>query len=188
MGICQNTNQAVVLDGFAAWPSGHSSFAFAGLLYFSLWLCSKFAVAVPSSAARQSLERKEDGKVGIYSYSTWRPEGNKNLRMQVAAPPIYLLTIALIPLGGALYICGSRWADNQHVGWDILAGALIGALFAWLGFRWYHPPIQDLLGISWGPRSRATPFFGGTDAAGEDEEISWRHERLMQNDVELGSV
>ena len=45
--ICRQQDQMVLNDGFRSFPSGHSSFAWAGLLYLTFFLCSKFAIAVP---------------------------------------------------------------------------------------------------------------------------------------------
>ena len=169
--ICGNPNKAVVQDGFSAFPSGHSSFALSGLLYFSLWLCGRFGAAVP--AAR--------------STGSWQGGNNASASnaLRGAAPPVYLLVAALIPLAGGIYICASRWADNQHEGWDILAGAAIGALFAWLGYRWYHPPLYTLLGASWEPRLESRALYGGL-ASSEAEEYATRHEE--EGGMELGAV
>lgn len=45
--ICTETDKKIMDDGWRAWPSGHSSFAAAGLIYLSLFLASKFAVTIP---------------------------------------------------------------------------------------------------------------------------------------------
>lgn len=45
--ICKQTDKAILDDGFRSFPSGHSSFSFSGLLYLSLFLCSKFAITIP---------------------------------------------------------------------------------------------------------------------------------------------
>ena len=45
--ICTQTNMRILDDGFRSFPSGHSSFSWAGMLYLSLFLCSKFAIAIP---------------------------------------------------------------------------------------------------------------------------------------------
>jgi diacylglycerol diphosphate phosphatase / phosphatidate phosphatase len=42
--ICTQTDQAMMTDGFRSFPSGHSSSAFAGLFYLSLYLAAKLHV------------------------------------------------------------------------------------------------------------------------------------------------
>lgn len=42
--ICTQTDQAIMADGFRSFPSGHSSTAFAGLFYLSLYLAAKLHV------------------------------------------------------------------------------------------------------------------------------------------------
>ncbi len=42
--ICQQTDQAIMTDGFRSFPSGHASAAFAGLFYLSLYLAAKLHV------------------------------------------------------------------------------------------------------------------------------------------------
>ncbi|KAF2200051.1 PAP2-domain-containing protein [Delitschia confertaspora ATCC 74209] len=45
--VCQQRDMDILQDGFKSFPSGHSSFSWAGLLYLTLFLSSKFAVAIP---------------------------------------------------------------------------------------------------------------------------------------------
>lgn len=45
--ICTTTDQALIRDGFRSFPSGHSSFSWAGLLYLTLFLCAKLNIAIP---------------------------------------------------------------------------------------------------------------------------------------------
>ncbi|KIW44309.1 uncharacterized protein PV06_05327 [Exophiala oligosperma] len=45
--ICRNTDQSQMRNAFASWPSGHSSFSWAGMLYLTFFLCAKFAVQIP---------------------------------------------------------------------------------------------------------------------------------------------
>jgi membrane-associated phospholipid phosphatase len=42
--ICTQTNHSIFKDGFRSWPSGHSSAAFGGLGYLSLYLAGKLHV------------------------------------------------------------------------------------------------------------------------------------------------
>lgn len=45
--VCTALHDAVLQDGWRSFPSGHSSFAFAGLGYLSLWLCGQLHVLRP---------------------------------------------------------------------------------------------------------------------------------------------
>lgn len=165
-GICRK--QGSTLDGgFTSFPSGHSSFAWAGMTYLALFLCSKFAIAVPflPPARFGSIRASQQG---LSAATNSRPgQGHDNtssstpLRNQAAAPPVHLLIIALVPIGTAIFISGSRWFDYRHHGFDIIIGSLIGIGFAWLGFRWYHLPIQRGAGWSWGARTRDRAFYLG---------------------------
>ncbi|KOC17893.1 diacylglycerol pyrophosphate phosphatase [Aspergillus flavus AF70] len=177
--ICQNTDAAVIKDGFAAFPSGHSSFAWAGLLYLSLWLCAKFAIIPPSHRTGHSALTRN----GPPAYPlTSRP----------AAPPLYLLLIATIPVGLALCICATRYSDYMHAGWDIMSATIIGIFFACLSFRWYHTfpstrlisPTEDGGGWAFPPRSRSHALWVAYGSRGyaENDNISG------YEDLELGPV
>lgn len=169
--ICQASAQRVK-NGFAAFPSGHSSFSWAGLFYLSLWLGAKFACTFPVSSIPF-----------YYTLLGKRTDRGLDLRSTAAAPPLTLLVIVAFPTGLAIYICGTRYADYMHAGWDIMAGSIIGAVFAWIGFRWYHIPVSNGLpsgqaGWSWAPRSRAAfgvgfggPGFAEVPAAPEDDNL-----------------
>jgi len=50
--ICQATDMSRLDDGFRSFPSGHSSFSAAGLVYLSLFLASKLAITIPFLAPR----------------------------------------------------------------------------------------------------------------------------------------
>ena len=45
--ICQQTDNSILRDGFASFPSGHASFSWAGMTYLTLFLCAKFAITIP---------------------------------------------------------------------------------------------------------------------------------------------
>ncbi|KAK0628159.1 PAP2 superfamily-domain-containing protein [Bombardia bombarda] len=83
------------------------------------------------------------------------------VRRQAAAPPIYLLVIALVPFFASVFIAGSRWFDFRHHGFDIIFGYLIGTAAAFFSFRYYHLPISRGAGWAWGPRSRDKAFWAG---------------------------
>lgn len=47
--VCSNPHDHVLNDGWKSFPSGHSSFSFAGLGYTSLWLCGQLHVLRPGT-------------------------------------------------------------------------------------------------------------------------------------------
>jgi membrane-associated phospholipid phosphatase len=160
--ICQQTDNSILRDGFASFPSGHASFSWAGMTYLTLFLCAKFAITIPflTSAADNLLDTAAFDKAP----STRRNGMGAEIapaHNRAAAPPLYLLVLAFVPLGAAFYISGSRWSDYRHHGFDIIFGSILGFLFAWLGFRLYHLPIRRGAGWSWGARTRNRAFYIG---------------------------
>ncbi|MCJ1382623.1 hypothetical protein MMC17_005736 [Xylographa soralifera] len=194
--ICRQTNLSILNDGFASFPSGHSSFSWAGLTYLSLFLCSKFAIAIPyllpgayvSSMPRPTAgDRLSDSPLD-HSKSSLQSTPpvplSKIMRSQAAAPPTYLLVIAFIPIGAAIYISSTRWSDFFHHGFDIIFGSLMGFLLAWGSFRWYHAPIRRGAGWAWGPRSSEKAWGIGMGVQGYASESEWkRGDEDLENGV-----
>lgn len=83
------------------------------------------------------------------------------VRRQAAAPPIYLLVLAVLPFFTSIFVASSRWFDFRHHGFDILFGYIIGTITAWFSFRYYHLPISSGAGWAWGPRSHDKAFWAG---------------------------
>jgi membrane-associated phospholipid phosphatase len=117
------------------------------------------------------------------------------VRRQAAAPPVYLLLLAVLPFFLAVFIASSRWFDFRHHGFDILFGFLIGTITAYFAFRYYHMPIRAGGGWAWGPRSRDKAFWAGLGSwsyasdkqhwvRGDGEEEA-QHLRMMGQDIEL---
>ncbi|KAK7511567.1 PAP2 domain-containing protein [Phyllosticta citriasiana] len=73
--ICQQTDKSTLDDGFRSFPSGHSSFAWSGLLYLTFFLCSKFAIAIPFlpprpyslDATHTAIERRQSFALPLYN-------------------------------------------------------------------------------------------------------------------------
>ncbi|KIW91280.1 uncharacterized protein Z519_08176 [Cladophialophora bantiana CBS 173.52] len=191
--ICRTADQSRLRNAFASWPSGHSSFSWAGMLYLTLFICSKFAVQIPflspnSESGRRipAFDEEEDqsGKESITSSFHQRPHPPRN---QAAAPPIYLLIIAFIPIAVAMFISVSRYFDNRHAGFDIISGSVLGIFTAWLGFRWYHLPIQGGSGWAWGARSRDRAFWLGVGRAGYVGDEGWEAAHLTAHSGDLAT-
>ena len=142
--ICRQSDAKILNDGFASFPSGHSSFSSSGMVYLTLWLCGRWSIT-PAQV--------------WYGIS-----GKNNARSSRSAsvPPLWLYAIALSPLVLMAFICTSRYADFHHAGIDIFVGALIGSIFSWFTFRLYHVPVGYGEGLrAWGPRADDRAFLGG---------------------------
>ncbi|KAF4550326.1 PAP2-like protein 1 [Elsinoe fawcettii] len=115
--ICQQKDKRLLDDGFAAFPSGHSSFSCAGLIFLSMWLA--MILSSPSHSLSPEQKPRNGDKAAFSTRHLWR------------------LLITLAPATGALFICASRYADFHHAGIDIFAGAVIGSICAASSFRLY---------------------------------------------------
>jgi membrane-associated phospholipid phosphatase len=83
------------------------------------------------------------------------------VRRQAAAPPVYLLVLAVFPFFLSVFIASTRWFDFRHHGFDIIFGYLIGVVTAVFSFRYYHLPISSGAGWAWAPRSADRAFWAG---------------------------
>ncbi|KAI9808808.1 MAG: hypothetical protein M1826_004065 [Phylliscum demangeonii] len=198
--ICRN--RSLLNDAFRSFPSGHASTSWAGLTYLALFLCSKFAIAIPflapgawgadrmaAEVASDALHRRDGGAGGLskntrpFEADGTRPDhaaadpSTDPLRNQAAAPPLYLLVLVLIPVCLAIYISSTRFSDFRHFGFDILFGSLLGFGIAVFAFRWYHLPIRQGAGWAWGARTRDRAFGVGLGVPGYVGPEGWSSAR-----------
>ncbi|KAJ5119275.1 hypothetical protein N7448_009944 [Penicillium atrosanguineum] len=162
--ICRVQSDLVRVDAFSSFPSGHSSFSFAGLGYLTLWLASKFSVTFPY-LPQYPIEGRDFS------------DDRSSVRMRGAAPPVLLMILAFVPTATACFIAASRWMDYRHHGFDILFGSALGIFFAYIGFRMYHLPIQRGAGWAWGPRGPRRAFLRGIGFPSSLGVDSWTYTR-----------
>ena len=120
------------------WKLNAIPVSFAGLFYLTLFLAAKFRVTVPTMRY---------------------PDGGPAMTPPATGGPLYLLVTAAAPTVVAAYIGSTRYTDYKHFGSDVLLSSAGGALFAWLGFRWYHMPIARGGGQTCGARSAHGAFY-----------------------------
>lgn len=113
-GIC-TSNHAEAIKSF---PSGHSAFAFAGLVFLSCYILGKLRL---STAKLSNLDRSY--------YTVFMASGT------------WKLILGLLPLLLACWIAISRTRDYWHDFSDVIAGSLIGAICAILAYRVHYPSI-----------------------------------------------
>ena len=187
---CRATDRSRLDDGFQSFPSGHASISFAGMVYLSLYVCSRFAIRIPYLLPFQYTGSNPRTSFGPQEGSSTQTVANASessavtatpLRGQAAAPPAYLVILPIIFIATSTYIATTRFSDFRHHGFDIICGAVMGTMFSYLSFRMYHLPIRRGDGSSWTARggSRAWWIGVGTPSYSEDP-------TSLKNDIELG--
>ncbi|KAI0372610.1 lipid phosphate phosphatase 1 [Pilatotrama ljubarskyi] len=101
-----------VLDGRRSFPSGHSSTAFAGMMFLSLWVA---------------------GATGAWRLTEPVPAGSFR-RSKFAR-----LLLSLAPLAYATWVAVSRVEDYRHHKEDVIVGSLIGSASATICYLIYWP-------------------------------------------------
>jgi len=130
--ICTG-DQKQINDALESMPSGHSTAAFAGLIYLYLYLNAKLKV-----------------------FSNYHPS-------------IWKLIATYAPVLGACLIAGALTIDQFHNWYDLVAGAIIGTIFAFSAYRMVYASVWDFR-FNHIPLARNTPFtysgehFGFNDA------------------------
>lgn len=126
--VCTETDHHTLHDGWRSFPSGHSSFSFAGLGYFSLFLAGQCKVFVLRSSG--------GGAAG--------GDASGNLERVVhARGDLGRAILCLSPLVGAAMIAISRCQDYRHDVYDVCTGALLGWVVAYWSYRRYWPRLSS---------------------------------------------
>lgn len=194
--VCTQTDADRLKDGYKSFPSGHASFSWAGLLYLSLFLASKFSVTIPflpprpfstdpahnSAVAPSNLRSRATNLSASTNKYTAGSESSSAvdsavvpLRYQAAAPPLWTVIFVLVPVASAIYITSTRFTDYRHHGFDLLFGSAIGIIAAWFSFRLYHLPVTRGAGWAWGPRSYKRAFGIGVGVGSYVGTEGWSH-------------
>jgi hypothetical protein len=114
------------------------------LWYLSLFLCHRFGVIIPISASSPNISHAITSDAPEQNepllLSTLDPEIQSRAQAAGQAPafPVYMLLLPYIPLGLAIFIAGTRYFDFRNHGFDVLAGAVIGSVTAFVGYKIYH--------------------------------------------------
>ncbi|GAA5941982.1 phosphatase PAP2 family protein [Sporobolomyces koalae] len=103
--------QLLLKDGRKSFPSGHSSTSFQGLVFLSLFLA---------------------GKNGAFAISTAYP------RSSALQSRFLRLSISIVPVFLAAWVCLTRLQDHWHHPTDVLAGATIGTACSLLVYSIYY--------------------------------------------------
>ncbi|KAK0707998.1 phosphatidic acid phosphatase type 2/haloperoxidase [Lasiosphaeris hirsuta] len=118
--VCTQTNHHTLHDGWRSFPSGHSSFSFAGLGYLSLFLA---------------------GQMRIFAHGAGNSVGEHTEKL--VRGDLVRALLCLGPLLGATMIAISRCQDYRHDVYDVCIGALLGWTVTYWSYRRYWPRLSS---------------------------------------------
>ncbi|KKY38688.1 putative diacylglycerol pyrophosphate phosphatase 1 [Diaporthe ampelina] len=127
--VCTETRHHVLHDGWRSFPSGHSSFSFAGLGYLSLFLAGQVRLFVVGGGGG-----RKDGSAG-QGLNGRAGANDGEGRAVYARGDLGRALLCLGPLLGAAMIAISRCQDYRHDVYDVCTGALLGYLVAYWSYR-----------------------------------------------------
>ncbi|KAL2264552.1 hypothetical protein VTJ83DRAFT_7062 [Remersonia thermophila] len=165
MAVCTQPNAFVLHDGWRSFPSGHTSFAFAGLGYLSLFLAGQLRVL---QRVRASSSSRAGGILGVDPLDL-DDDGDAPSRHAAALP---LALACGVPLLGAALIAISRVQDYRHDVWDVCAGAALGWAVGHWSYRRYWPRLgsarcaEPYPAPLWAPSGAASPGRRGGASGG----------------------
>ncbi len=141
---CHNSTEHVN-EAYRSFPSGHSSSSFAGLVFLTLWLLhlirrSEEARALAALAA--SAHRGGGASAPLSMHQVDRELMHLHSRVLRTktmgggrASRMWLVYLCFLPVCVCTWIAMTRLVDYWHHFSDVLAGALIGSVFAWFNFH-----------------------------------------------------
>ena len=95
------------------------------------------------------------------------------------------MCIVLVPTLGAALVAGTRIMDARHHAFDVIFGALLGMVIAWIAYRQYFPSISDFRA-----KGRAYPMrtWGNIKTgSGDHDEYDYQQPIVRDEDAAHGS-
>ncbi|KAK6360290.1 hypothetical protein TWF730_006438 [Orbilia blumenaviensis] len=138
--ICTTTDHEKLSEAFRSFPSGHSTMAFSGLTFLSIFFYSTLVLTLRNTSTSKLPYSSADLK---HSGSSSEKRDHSPQRASKLHPPslpliTFVVVIAFFCL--AMWIAATRYLDFKHAGIDIFAGSLLGFFSAICGTWWYAMP------------------------------------------------
>ncbi|SPQ23385.1 cee4baa8-96da-4e9c-b9d1-14fc891ba9d5 [Thermothielavioides terrestris] len=164
-------------DGWRSFPSGHSSFAFAGLGYLSLFLAGQLRVFARVGGYDYDHDHDhDDGNDGLAGGEGPGISRRGSMAQQhaehVVRGDLLRALVCLAPLLGATMIAVSRCQDYRHDVYDVSVGAVLGWTVTYWSYRRYWPRLSS---------GRCDTPYAGPPAA----EVAGRYGRLRDEEEGL---
>lgn len=142
--VCTESRHHVLHDGWRSFPSGHSSFSFAGLGYLSLFLAGQVRLFVVGAGGGSGSGSRTKNGNGRSTSTTGDDDGDdENDKAVYARGDLARALLCLAPLLGAAMIAISRCQDYRHDVYDVCTGALLGYVVAYWSYRRYWPHLSS---------------------------------------------
>lgn len=116
-------------DSLESFPSGHTTAAFAGFVYLSLYINAKLKVF--------------SNYVSPQPVTLLCTIKERRLIHPLQHPSMWKLILTYAPILGATLIGGALTIDEYHNWYDIVAGAIIGTMMAFSAYRMVYASIWD---------------------------------------------
>lgn len=129
--VCTETAHHKLHDGWRSFPSGHSSFSFAGLGYLTLFLAGQMSIFAYGTSPSSS--------------GSGSPTGVSNTERveKLVRADLGRALLCFTPLLAATWIAISRCQDYRHDVYDVTVGALLGWTVAYWSYRRYWPRVSS---------------------------------------------
>lgn len=141
--VCTEVRHHVLHDGWRSFPSGHSSFSFAGLGYLSLFLAGQVRLFVVGGGGGGSARKGGVGQGPPNGRTSAADDDGGDDKAIYARGDLARALLCLGPLLGAAMIAISRCQDYRHDVYDVCTGALLGYVVAYWSYRRYWPHLSS---------------------------------------------
>jgi len=122
INVCTETNHHILHDGWRSFPSGHSSFAFSGLGFLTLFFCGQMHV--------------------------FRPRTDLGRALLAMSPLLGAAMIAISRCEDYRYVFSifnrrRKIDDSSHDVYDVTCGSILGMAIAFFSYRRYYPRLRS---------------------------------------------
>ncbi|KAK6345527.1 hypothetical protein TWF718_007439 [Orbilia javanica] len=138
--ICTTTDHEKLSEAFRSFPSGHSTMAFSGLTFLSLFLYSTLVLTLRSTSTAKLPYTNAEAKRSDENNEKGSSEAHRASKLHPPSLPLISFVVVIAAFCLAMWIAATRYLDFKHAGIDIFSGSLLGFFSAICGTWWYAMP------------------------------------------------
>ncbi|KAK6500795.1 hypothetical protein TWF506_003558 [Arthrobotrys conoides] len=138
--ICTTTDHDKLSEAFRSFPSGHSTMAFSGLTFLSLFFYSTLVLTLRSTSTAKLPYTNADAKRSDENKEKDSSSSDRASKLHPPSLPLITFVVVIAAFCLAMWIAATRYLDFKHAGIDIFSGSLLGFFSAICGTWWYAMP------------------------------------------------